>query len=193
MDPFFTTPGVVYFAAAGDTPGVGYPCASPNVVCAGGTSDSRSLENGDLIAQIAWSGAGGGISSYEPIPKYQANNPFIASQLQGYRGVPDLSANSDGHTGVWVWDTVPDEGEAGWFVAGGTSIATPLLAGIVNSTGDFAPSSSAELSKLYGNTLLFLDGGVTDITYGSCNFYSSSFAQVGWDQCTGLGSPNHLK
>jgi kumamolisin len=193
LDSFFTTPNVVYFAAAGDTPGVGYPCASPNVVCAGGTSDSRSLENGNLIAQIAWSEAGGGISAFEPIPKYQANNPFIARQLQGFRGVPDLSANSDGNTGVWVWDTVPDEGEAGWLVAGGTSIATPLLAGIVNSTGDFAPSSSAELSKLYGNTLLFLDGGVTDITYGSCNFYSSSFAQVGWDQCTGLGSPNHLK
>jgi kumamolisin len=193
LDSFFTTPNVVYFAAAGDSPGVGYPCTSPNVVCAGGTSDSRSLENGNLIAQIAWSEAGGGISAYEPIPKYQANNPFIARQLQGFRGVPDLSANSDGNTGVWVWDTFPDDGETGWFVAGGTSIATPVLAGIVNSTGDFAASSSAELSKLYGNTLFFLDGGVTDITYGSCNYYSSSFAQIGWDQCTGLGSPNRLK
>jgi kumamolisin len=195
LDAFFTTPNVVYFAASGDSPGVGYPCTSPNVVCAGGTSDSRSLENGDLIAQIAWSEAGGGISSYEPIPKYQANNPFIKHQLQGYRGVPDLSAESDGDTGVWVWDTVPDEaGETGWFIAGGTSIATPLLAGIVNSTGDFAASSSAELTKLYGNSLLFLDGGgVTDITYGACNYYSSSYAQIGWDQCTGLGSPNRLR
>ena len=193
LDQFFTTPNVVYFAASGDSPGVSYPCASPNVVCAGGTSDSRSLENGDLIAQIAWSEAGGGISAYEPIPKYQANNPFIARQLQGFRGVPDLSANADGNTGVWVWDTFPDEGEAGWFVLGGTSIATPVLAGIVNSAGHFAASSNAELTRLYGDTLLFLDGGVTDITYGACNFYSSSYAQIGWDQCTGLGSPNHLK
>lgn len=195
LDPIFTTPGVVYFAASGDSPGVGYPCASPNVVCAGGTSDSRSLDNGDLIAQIAWSAAGGGISYYEPIPKYQANNPFIASQLQGYRGVPDLSANSDGQTGVWVWDTFPsDGGETGWFIAGGTSVATPLLAGIVNSAGDFAASSSAELTKLYGNSLLFLDGGgLTDITYGSCNYYSGSYASIGWDQCTGLGTPNRLR
>jgi len=193
-DAFFTTPNVVYFAASGDVPGVAYPCVSPNVVCAGGTSDSRSLENGDLIAQISWTEAGGGISRYEPIPKYQAKNPLLAHQLQGFRGVPDLSANSNGETGVWVWDTVPsDGGETGWFIAGGTSVATPLLAGIVNSTGDFAPSSAAELTKLYAQTGLFGTKGVSDVVYGSCNFYSSSFAGLGWDQCTGLGTPDHLK
>jgi len=194
LDGFFTTPNIVYFAAAGDTPGVGYPCASPNVVCAGGTSDSRSLENGNLIAQISWSEAGGGISFYEPIPKYQASHPLIAHQLQGFRGVPDISANSNGETGVWVWDTFPtDGGETGWFIAGGTSIATPLLAGIVNSTGDFAASSVAELTKLYGDSDSFEHRrGITDVWYGSCNYYSSSFAQPGWDQCTGLGTPNGL-
>ncbi|HEX4321052.1 MAG TPA: S53 family peptidase [Acidobacteriaceae bacterium] len=195
LDPFFTTPGVVYFAASGDAPGVGYPCASPNVVCVGGTSNSRSLENGNLIAQISWSEAGGGASFYEPIPKYQAGNPFIARQLQGYRGVPDLSAVANLDTGVWVWDTIPDsEGETGWFIGGGTSLATPVVAGIVNSTGDFAASSSAELTKHYSSSLLFLDGGgFTDIVYGACNFYSGTFSSPGWDQCTGLGTPNHLK
>jgi len=29
LDGYFTAPGVVYFAAAGDYPGVIYPCASP--------------------------------------------------------------------------------------------------------------------------------------------------------------------
>ena len=193
LDGFFTTPNVVYFAASGDVPGVGYPCASPNVVCAGGTSDSRSLENGDLIAQISWTEAGGGVSSYEPIPKYQAHHPSVARQLQGFRGVPDLSANSNGETGVWVWDTVPtDGGETGWFIAGGTSVATPLLAGIVNSAGEFAASSVAELTKLYGDSLSVEHRGTTDVWYGSCNFYSSSFAQPGWDQCTGLGTPHEL-
>ena len=39
LDQYFTTPGVVYFAAAGDSGlGVsGYPAASPNVVAVGGT------------------------------------------------------------------------------------------------------------------------------------------------------------
>ena len=194
-DSIFTTPNVVYIAAAGDASGVGYPCASPNVVCAGGTTNSRSLENGNLIAQIAWSEAGGGISAYERIPSYQAKNPFIANQLDGYRGVPDISANSNPTTGVWVWDTFPYNGApGGWYTTGGTSAATPILAGIINSNGSFATSSSAELTKLYGNSLFFLDGGgVTDIYYGACNFYASSFAQIGWDQCTGLGAPYRLK
>jgi kumamolisin len=192
LDSFFTTPNVVYVASSGDAPGVSYPCASPNVLCAGGTTDSRSLETGNLIAQIGWSDAGGGLSAYEPIPKYQAQNPFIAHQLQGARGVPDVSAIANPDTGVWVWSTFPIGG-TGWFSAGGTSVAAPVLAGILNSTGNFAVSTSAELTKLYGNSLLFLDGGFTDITYGACNVYASSFAQVGWDQCTGLGTPNHLK
>ena len=195
LDSFFTTPNVVYFAAAGDAAGTGYPCVSPNVVCAGGTSNSRSLETGDLIAQIAWSDAGGGVSLYEPIPSYQAANPWIARQLSGARGVPDISANSNPTTGVWVWDTFLYEGEyTGWFTVGGTSVATPLLAGIVNSTGDFASSSAAELTKLYSKPDFFFENnGFTDITYGACNYYSSSFAQPGWDLCTGLGSPSHLK
>jgi subtilase family serine protease len=193
LDSFFTTPGVVYFSASGDAPGVTYPCASPNVVCVGGTTDSRSLETGNLIAQISWSEAGGGLSSYEPTPKYQAQNRFIGRQLQGSRGVPDVSAVANLDTGVWVWDTFPDGGETGWFIGGGTSVATPVVAGIVNSTGDFAASSAAELTKLYGNSLLFLDGHVTDITYGACNFYAGSYAQIGWDECTGLGSPYKLK
>ena len=192
LDSFFTTPGVVYVASSGDSPGISYPCVSPNVLCAGGTTDSRSLETGNLIAQIGWSEAGGGISAYEPIPKYQAQNPFIANQLQGFRGVPDVSALANPDTGVWVWNTYP-VGGTGWFTAGGTSVAAPLLAGILNSTGNFAASTPAELTKLYGNSLFFLDGGFTDITYGSCNYYASSFASFGWDQCTGLGTPHHLK
>lgn len=193
LDSFFTTPGVVYFAASGDAPGVGYPCASPNVVCVGGATNSRSLKTGNLIAQISWAEAGGGKSSYEPIPPYQSQNPFIARRLEGSRGVPDLSAVANIDTGVWVWDTFPDNGATGWFIAGGTSVATPVVAGIINSTGDFADSSTAELTKLYGDSHLFLDGHVTDIVYGACNYYAGSFAEFGWDECTGLGSPHKLK
>lgn len=38
LDGFFTTPGIVYVASTGDSPGVEYPSASPNVVSVGGTS-----------------------------------------------------------------------------------------------------------------------------------------------------------
>ena len=74
LDSYFTGSGVVYFASAGDSAGVIYPCASPNVVCAGGTSTARNQNTGNLIGEIAWSDAGGGVSLYEPIPGYQAGN-----------------------------------------------------------------------------------------------------------------------
>src|SRR5579875_895055 len=66
LDGFFTGPNVVYVASAGDAPGVIYPSASPNVISAGGTSTARDLHTGNLIQEIAWSDAGGGLSLYEP-------------------------------------------------------------------------------------------------------------------------------
>jgi subtilase family serine protease len=192
LDSFFTAPGVVYFAAAGDSPGVIYPCASPNVVCAGGTTNARSLQTGNLIAQIAWSDAGGGVSFYEPIPSYQASDRRIVNLVGTNRGVPDISADSNPNTGVWIYDTFPYPGlDPGWIIVGGTSVATPTLAGVVNATGQFAKSSAEELTSLYshhgfGNW----DSNLTDIVYGACSPYSSAFSGPGWDLCTGLGTPN---
>lgn len=184
-DSYFTTPGVVYFAAAGDYPGPSYPCVSPNVVCAGGTSNSRNQVTGNLNAQITWQDAGGGVSSYETTPSYQSS---LRYQLGGQRGVPDLSADSNPYTGVWVLDTYPIPG-AGWYVVGGTSVATPVLAGVVNATGNFASSTNSLLTNLYGE---LYSGAFTSITYGACGYYSSTFASNGWDQCTGLGTPANL-
>jgi kumamolisin len=188
LDAYFTTPGVVYLAAAGDSPGVIYPCASPNVVCAGGTSTARNEDTGNLIQEIAWSDAGGGVSFYEPIPAYQAGIRSIARQLGGYRGVPDISADSNPNTGVWVLDTFPVPGP-GWYIVGGTSVATPTLAGIVNASGRLASSSVAELFNLYGFDSF---GSFNDITYGACGYYSGTFSAPGWDLCTGFGSPRDL-
>ena len=189
LDGYFTAPGVVYFAAAGDYPGVIYPCASPNVVCVGGTSTARSEYTGNLIAEIAWSDAGGGISYYEPAPGYQTSRPVVANQLGGYRGVPDISADSNPNTGVWVWTTYPLDGlYTGWFTVGGTSAATPLVAGIVNASGHFASSSAAELSTLYNSPA----SSFSDVTYGACGYYSGTFSTAGWDLCTGFGSPKNL-
>ncbi|MGP8184650.1 MAG: hypothetical protein ACLQKY_01160 [Terracidiphilus sp.] len=190
LDSYFAGSGVVYFASAGDSAGVIYPCASPNVVCAGGTSTARNQNTGNLIGEIAWSDAGGGVSFYEPIPGYQAGNRGIVRQVGAYRGVPDLSADSNPETGVWILDTFAAPGlPPGWYIVGGTSVASPTLAGIVNASGRLAASSAEELFSLYryNNSNSF-----NDITYGACGYYSGTFSGPGWDLCTGLGSPNHL-
>lgn len=198
LDPIMTGTNVVYVAAAGDSVGVIYPSASPNVVSAGGTSTARSLETGNLIQEIAWSDAGGGSSQVEPRPSYQWP---IARYAGATRATPDVASDANPNTGVWIYDSYPYDDEAnpsGWWIVGGTSVASPTVAGILNAaataSGRFAASSSAELTQIYlelANPVLY---GATfnDITYGACNYYSGTFSGPGYDFCTGVGSVRTL-
>ena len=78
---------------------------------------------------------------------------------------------------------------------GGTSLSAPALAGIVNNSGNklgIAPSgggfyTNAENNLLYAGLLTAKDWGVNfyDVTTGS----NGAAAAVGWDYCTGVGSP----
>jgi subtilase family serine protease len=92
-----------------------------------------------------------------------------------------LSFDANPITGVWVFVS----GQGGWYIVGGTSVASPSLAGIVNSTGSFAASSNAELTTLYGN--LGVGADLRDITTGYCGPYAGYSAVKGWDFCTGVG------
>jgi len=191
LDSIFTMRGVVYLAAAGDGPGVIYPSASPNVVSVGGTSVSRNPITGNFIREIDWQDGGSGPSAYESRPSYQNG---IASIVGSQRGTPDVAADANPYTGVWVLDNfvVPEFGTTYcggtpcWLIVGGTSVATPMWAGIVNAAGSLAASTQAELARLYGNS----HEAFTDITQGSCGPYIGYSASPGWDFCTGLGSPN---
>ena len=184
-DSIFTTPGVVYFASAGDSPGTLWPCVSPNVVCAGGTTFRRSPETGNFIQETDWTLGGGGISLYETIPGYQKPIKGIVGPA---RGVPDVSADSNPVTGLWVWDSNYFEADGGgWFIVGGTSAASPTLAGIVNRAGSFYASSAKELTEVYSNMTSATD--YFDVTEGICGPYAGYLATTGWDPCTGVGSP----
>ena len=194
FDPIFTTPGVVYFAAAGDSPEVSYPAASPNVVAVGGTTLSRDPVSGSFINENVWQYTGGGPSAYEALPGYQTSVPILT-----VRSTPDVAADANLYTGVYVLDNfvVPIFGttecgaEGGpptpcWIIVGGTSLSSPLWAGIVNASKTFAGSTNAEQIQLYGGSRTYFD----DITLGSCGAYQGYFATPGWDYCTGNGSPS---
>jgi kumamolisin len=183
-DSYFTTPGVVYFASTGDAPGTEWPSVSPNVVAAGGTTLRRSPSTGNFIEERSWESGGGGASFYEGIPSYQAG---IKSIVGTARGVPDVSFDANPITGVWVWDSnFVEELGGGWFIVGGTSVASPNLAGIVNRAGGFAASSKAELTTIYKNLGVATD--FHDVTLGDCGPYAGYLAVAGWDPCTGVGS-----
>ena len=179
-DSSFTTPGVVYFASTGDGAGTIYPSTSPNVVGAGGTTLRRNPATGSFFEEAAWVDGGGGPSPYEVRPSYQN---VISGIVGSARGVPDLSAVADPNTGVWVYDS----GNGGWWIVGGTSASSPILAGIVNKTGSFAPSTNAELTTIYNNMGVVAD--FRDTADGFCGPYMGYSAVRGWDFCTGVGSP----
>ena len=183
FDSLFTTRGVVYLGSTGDSPGVEYPSASPNVVAAGGTTISRNSITGNFILENTWQDAGGGTSQVEPRPAFQNGVQYVVG---GARATPDLSFDSDPNTGVWVFNTNPVLG-VGWFIVGGTSVAAPSLAGIINAGGSFRSSSQAENQLIYGN--LFNGFDFRDITYGNCGLNIGNFAVPGYDLCSGVGTP----
>ena len=190
---FTTTPGVVYFAASGDVGGSTiYPGTSPFVVSAGGTSLIRDAA-GNFTGEIAWSGSGGGTSLYELNPSYQ---DVISALALAKRAVPDLALDADPNSGVSVYDSTPctvtvngaTQTQAGWQVFGGTSVATPTLAGIVNRAGSKYNSTDTELSTIYA---CYADStcypfSFRDILTGTAGTFS---AIKGWDFVTGVGSP----
>ena len=178
-DGYFTKAGVLYFAAAGDSAGTIWPSTSPNVVAAGGTTNSRDA-NGNLQAQLAWSSTGGGPSKYESRPSYQS---AISHTVGSKRGTPDVAADADPNTGVWVYNIPYCNG---WCIVGGTSAAAPVWAGIVNAAGRFSASSQVELSAIYSNLGKAAD--FTDIAQGSCGPNQGCVSRAGWDFCTGAGS-----
>jgi kumamolisin len=177
-DPYFTQPGVVYFAASGDSPGVIWPSTSPNVVSVGGTSLSRNAITGDFQQELAWQSGGGGPSVYEPRPGYQN---AISAIVQSRRGTPDVAADADPTTGAWVY-SYPY-----WYVVGGTSLAAPVWAGIANAAGKFYSSTQTELTTLYANSSNAAN--FTDVVQGSCGPNQGYLTAAGWDFCSGVGSP----
>jgi subtilase family serine protease len=157
-----------FFASSGDWgAGVIYPSASPYVVAAGGTS--LYVSNGVWQNETGWGGSGGGPSTAESRPVYQS---AIASIVGAARGVPDIAAVADPYTGVAI------RIDGNWWVVGGTSVASPVLAGIANAGG--AKRSGTELMHIYSATT-----GFRDITVGSNGYPCLG----GWDFVTGWGSP----
>ena len=139
----------------------------------------RNPSTGNYVAEVPWDSAGGGISAVEARPSYQSG---ISSMVGSHRGVPDLSFDSNPVTGVWVYDT----NAGGWNIVGGTSVASPALAAILNLAGSFYTSSNAELKAIYGKMGNATD--FNDISSGFCGPYAAYSAASGWDFCTGVGT-----
>jgi len=156
-----------------------YPGTSAYAGSVGGTTLHRNA-GGSFLGETAWSGSGGGPSSFEPRPHYQDR---IVGLVGSRRGAPDVSFDADPNSGVAVYDSTACQGMRGWLVFGGTSLAAPAVASAVNLAGHFYHSSDIELSTIYSNlgTVNF-----RDVVQGSAGLFP---ARKGWDFVTGVGSP----
>ena len=208
-----------------------YPCSDPYVTAVGGTSDAIGADN-TFQFQTGWgtvkytlspngnswallgftSGAGGGQSGLFNQPDYQAGVvPGV------YRGVPDVGLDADPNTGMLIGETqtFSDGVYYDEYRLGGTSLASPLFAGMTALSLQNGASSGAGLLNpvIYDNAH---SGIFTDIKGGppvpgvvrpdfantqdqsdgllySVRLFDkdSSLTTVrGWDDVTGVGSPN---
>ena len=180
LDAYYNHPGVAVIASSGDSGyGVAYPAASQYVTSVGGTSLSHAPGTSRGWAETAWSGAGSGCSLYEPKPAFQHDTGCAN------RAVADVSAVADPATGVAVY-----QNGVGWGVYGGTSVASPVIAGVYADAG--APAAGT-----YPNSYPYAAGtGLNDVTSGNngaCTVGYLCNAVTGYDGPTGLGTPAGLQ
>jgi kumamolisin len=163
---------------------VDFPASSPFALACGGTS--LRAAGSVIVSEVVWNdgatggASGGGVSAAFPLPPWQSG--LSATRTGGQaaaltaRGVPDVAGNADPQTGyeVRVDGTVS--------VIGGTSAVAPLWAGLIARL-----NASRSNPAGYLNPGLYRQGqGLRDITQGNNGDFA---AAVGWDACTGLGSP----
>ncbi len=177
-ETYFTHAGIAYFVASGDNgendggAGPDYPSTSAHVTAVGGTSLVKS-SNTRGWTEGAWSDGGSSCSNSIPKPSYQT------SSVCGKRATSDVAAVADPNTGVAVYNA----GSGGWTVVGGTSAASPFVAGVYALYGLGAQAPGWP----YSHTADFFD--VTTGKNGSCGTILCN-AGAGWDGPTGVGTPN---
>src|SRR5262249_14315306 len=88
--------------------------------------------------ETVWNGAGSGCSRFQTQITGQAN----ANTGCRRRAVADVSAVADPNTGVAVFDSTPFQNQSGWFVGGGTSASSPVIAGVFALAGNAASVSN---------------------------------------------------
>ncbi|KAL7934123.1 peptidase S8/S53 domain-containing protein [Trichoderma chlorosporum] len=203
--------GVGWFGICNDnTFGTVTPADCPFVTAVGATNlTSSSINNGQVkFIEHAARLSGGGFSNIFGTPSYQAdavnsyfkNHPppydFYNITLnathtkglynRGGRGYPDLSAIGLNFV-TWV--------ENGTLLADGTSVATPVVAGLITRINSFRMNAGKKPVGFINPILYQHPEAFNDITVGNnpgCN--TKGFSAVkGWDPVTGLGTPNYSK
>ena len=217
FDSDFTTPGVTFLAAAGDSGIYGdggrqiaanYPAASPNVVSVGGTSiviDSAGDYPGTgASGEVAWGdgtqsavagGGGGGLSRRRArAGLWQSEVIPTSMDSDDERALPDVSMDSgaaqeyDVFTSTLSGSSV-SAAAVGWLGDAGTSAASPIWAGLI--------AIADQGRAVAGSTPLTGDTQTLPALYSlpAADFHdivsgnNGDPAEPGYDLASGLGTP----
>ena len=201
-------------------PTVNWPSSDPLVTSAGGTwlqfgwtwnpaspTDLSFLTTPGSRTEAVWNepflpaATGGGRSVLFSTPAFQAG--ISATLLQGRRGLPDVSWNSAVDGGVLVFTSFPGV-RVGWHIVGGTSAASPQLAGLIALTNQLADQNGKQhvgylnpllyqLSASDFNDIVPQTFGPGAVTLADNSLFGSGIAGMavttGYDLATGFGSP----
>ena len=196
--------GISVFNSTGDsgsknhlptpTEGPNYPATNANVIAVGGTILTVNTSN-VRTSEIAATPSGGGISANISLPAYQSGKTYqtynSATHITGpatpliRRGIPDISAPFQSY--AFYFNGAVLSG------IGGTSAATPIMAGMmarfISLNGGRRPPPNSLSKIFYSNSNSFYDITVGNNALGLPKGIPDGYlATAGWDPVTGLGS-----
>ena len=160
---------------------VDYPGSCPSATSCGGTT--LRANGTSYLSETTWNdiygATGGGYSNRFVMPSFQLGMGLAKNR----RGVPDVAGDADPASGILV----PVDG--GNYVIGGTSAAAPFWAGITAIMNEALGRNLGFMNPIIYSK--FKQNGTNrafhDVTSGNNSGY---IAKVGWDACTGCGTPN---
>jgi subtilase family serine protease len=181
-----------------------WPSSDPLVTSVGGTQLSLDAVGNRLAPDVVWNdgrGApGGGVSSVFSRPAFQNH---VSSIVGGARGTPDVSLSAAVNGGVDLYYSFCDYRRppfplcgGQWHIAGGTSEASPLFAGIVAIADQAAGHRLGWLNPLlYAHPGENFSRGLVDITSGNNSFagVTGFNATFGYDLASGIGTIDAAK
>jgi subtilase family serine protease len=214
---------------------VDFPASHPLVTAVGGTALGVTKSNGygfetgwatgtSSLTNGAWTppypgtwlyGGGGGVSSLFAEPFYQLG-VVPNGVAQGHRAIPDIAMDGDPQTGMLVGETqtFPDGAYYDEYRIGGTSLSSPLYAGLEALADQAAghphgfanpaiyrespgalhdvkgPTPAPAVVRVNYNNGVDATDGTSAILRSLDDEAQSIHLATGWDTITGRGTPN---
>ena len=188
-------------------PVVAWPASDPLVTAVGGTRLHLDAGGRRLGPDTVWNDGGGGAAAGGRSAVFERpDQDRVRSVVGAARGVPDVSLSGALSGAVDFWFTLPTPAgvAGGWSLAGGTSEATPLLAGIVAVADQAVGHRLGLLNDRLYEIARHDDEAIIDVTSGTnaltlCSSACASKAPAllpvagytatrGYDLASGLGT-----